>query len=189
MFASDWESFLRFIFSCLHRGSDEMWTCETGLTAAVAACLPQRAQDERRVYSDRAMVSFWWLAAVQVMKLGICSLVYFPSPFFVFKFYFIDAFRWRVINASCFEFVCSGLLWYNLLMWLLDWIKKKKSPLAVMVTLFNAIAKWHINTNGITILILMLLWVIIPLLSFYIDKESHYCPTVQGQKWLLDKKK
>lgn len=51
--------------------------------------------------------------------------LYFLSFSILYKVYFVNAFWWRVITASYFEFVCSGLLWYNLLMWLLDWIKKE----------------------------------------------------------------
>lgn len=60
-----------------------------------------------------------------------------PPPCLIcYKFCFMDALGGRVINASCFEFVCWGLLWYNLLMWLLDWIKKKMPPPPLTATLF-----------------------------------------------------
>lgn len=76
-----------------------------------------------------AIVSFWWLTVRGPRNWNsLFSLwLYFLSFSILNRFYFINAFWWwRVITASYFEFVCSGLLWYNLLMWLLDWIKKRK---------------------------------------------------------------
>lgn len=57
------------------------------------------------------MVSFWWLSVLWILNMRF-SIVYALS-FSIHKFYFINAF-WRVITASCFECVCSGLLWFNL---------------------------------------------------------------------------
>lgn len=134
------------------------------------------------------MLSFRWLAMAQVMKPGVCSVVYLPSHYVCFfKFYFIEAFWW-VINASCFEFVCSGLLWYNLLMWLLDWIKKKNAFSGCHGDAFYAIAKWHITTNELTILIIMLVWVTI-LIFFYIKKRLLITQHFKIILWLLDYQK
>lgn len=71
---------------------------------------------------------FLMACRVWTKKLKLCFLCSFTSCLFLYsnRFYFINAFWWwRVITASYFEFVCSGLLWYNLSMWLLDWIKKE----------------------------------------------------------------
>lgn len=120
--------FCLFVSACFSetngRELGRRWTCIYATAACPWPAVPPWAEDERPVYSVRAMMSFWWFTAWKENLQSVFSVALLLSFSILNRFYFINAFWWRVITASYFEFVCSGLLWYNLFMWLLDWIKR-----------------------------------------------------------------
>lgn len=130
---SHWEPLWFLFFLCLYRGADELYTCEA--RASICCCCLFTAMcpaaSPRRKTCVLCQSDGVFLMARSGVGDDSTGFLWSPPPscLICYTFCFMDAFGWRVINASCFEFVCWGLLWYNLLMWLLDWIKKKMFPL------------------------------------------------------------
>lgn len=143
-----------FIFLCLYRGSDKLWTCET---QASLLLLPVRRGEPKT--KDLCTLPEQWRLFDGLRRRGRWHRRFpleFAPPLLIPSFRFIDAFWWRVINASCFELVCSGLLWYNLLMWLWTELKRKR-PLLVVTLFVYATTTRHIDVNRFKPLMLMLL--------------------------------
>lgn len=116
-----WVSCL-YLFSirkCSLANEINVYLCDCCLLITVCPAVSLR---RKTCVLNSAITSFRWLIVSGPRNWTLALL---PVFFYINRFYFINAFWWwRVITASYFEFVCSGLLWYNLLTWLLGWIKK-----------------------------------------------------------------